>query len=141
MNNLKFRVWVKESKYFIYPDNFGYMSFAIRMDGLIIHLSGKIPIFGHDNDYIIQQFTGLKDKNGREIYVGDIVKTDTNHETYQVWSVPEYTSGEIKFINWSYKVCETGIGATHLGDFATCDCCNCGLEIIGNVCENLDLKI
>jgi len=51
MRELKFRIWDGNNKHFVYPD--------------ILEL---------DRGLEYQQFTGLLDKQGKEIYEGDIVK-------------------------------------------------------------------
>lgn len=93
---------------------------------------------------IIMQWTGLYDKNNKPIYEGDIVKPWPEHPAFVFKNEEgnrrlEYTAGQVMWQSSGWYVGQRCLGATEMSEFATCDCCPCGLEIIGNIYENKDL--
>ena len=75
MHELKFRVWSKKQKTYDYKYPFNVSgSFYIAQNGVLLSDYGNvITPEVKQNDFVIERFTGLRDKNDHMIYEGDIV--------------------------------------------------------------------
>nr|DAS22390.1 MAG TPA: YopX protein [Caudoviricetes sp.] len=127
----KFRAWDKRFSEFV-------EDFFVSEDGKIYKKSTDtgygIAISRETSDEVIlMQSTGLKDKNGKEIFEGDILIVSDEHSWVEVVS---YNQGKAMFvteeINREFKVPETplyDLFNTNIFKF----------EIVGNIYENPEL--
>lgn len=137
---IKFRIW--NGKSFLKGRELD--DICLSVDGEPLIREGQELNLLEDN-FIVQQYTGLKDKNGKEIYEGDIVKTNPEHPvcllkmTRESEKFTDYSNGEVCWWNNGFAICQKNVGATRISEYSDCDCCPCGLEVIGNVFENSQL--
>lgn len=138
MREIKFRSWNKEDNVFYY-----------FYKGLVFDCESKIKDFNHiggnnfnrfnwDN---AQQYTGLKDKNGNDIYEEDKLGGDEQGEYYLI----EWNNEESKFqVNlYGYNIYLNEGGGEEYDNEISCidtDCFELSalteLEIIGNIHES-----
>lgn len=122
MREIKFRAWLKEHKTMVNVAE-------IDIDHQLIYHYGFDDFEGNFekfNSIELLQYTGLKDKNGKEIYEGDILSDGNDEETYKVI-----------FKNGSFR-------AEFEGDFEEysfdlIDVVAQGCEVVGNIYENPEL--
>ena len=153
MRQIKFRAWAKEKNKMIYPDGkkwgfplgssfFGTGTNTILIispDGdLVKHSRGDNDILPDceivNEDFELMQFTGLLDKNGKEIYEGDIVEYENGFgEKKDVDGKP------MKFeVRWDKDNACFFANEIFLSNYMIEENDN-RLEIIGNIYENPEL--
>lgn len=76
MREIKFRAWNKDTKTMIDLQKITPLALNdVGQSGLFIPFEKEIPIM---------QYTGLKDKHGKEIFEGDILRYEVLNKTYVV---------------------------------------------------------
>ena len=116
-------------------ENFG-MGYLATPDGKQIHcISTRFGVTREVDGETVSQYTGLNDKNGKEIYEGDII--EVNQRTLTPDKRPEARILEVKFENHT-------VGDFHnweIWGFRDYSKSTYGheVEIIGNIYENPEL--
>jgi uncharacterized phage protein (TIGR01671 family) len=129
MREIKFRAWDKANKRFGYLDhpfdNNWYEQPTIYGTCFAVFTNSWKD--KKADNFEIMQYTGLKDKNGKDIYEGDIVKlADTNPVLFKV---------EIVLARYGYKTVFKHLDDNTIAESYFLDKC----EVIGNIYENPEL--
>lgn len=118
---IKFRAWDKEKKEMREVTGINWYAGYIRVDRERLE---DLPI----EDASIMQYVGFKDKNGREIYEGDIIQYKTtyygNHKTHTT------------LVEWKDDLEHDGFGEPLAMGYIFHGIEN---EVIGNIFENPNL--
>lgn len=122
----RFRAWDKEFKEMVQVD-------ALVFDEQIIKATYKNGNVVKEDlkNYVLMQSTGLRDKNDREIFDGDILKV-TNLASWL--EVVSFNENKAMFVS---KETKSGVEETPLYDLFNTDIFE--VEIVGNIHTNPDL--
>lgn len=121
----RFRAWLKEDKKMIEVDEMHFKN------GEFDFIGDAITWMCKSNDCVLMQSTGLTDKNGKEIFEGDILSIETDEENVRV--EVSWDSKHALFVFESKKYNEKeALGELFEGNPYP-------FKIIGNIYENPEL--
>lgn len=94
-----------------------------------------------DEDLEFMQFTGLHDKNGKEIYEGDIVHCWDTIAKCEIWAVVEFGNPNAEYTwGWQLRKIKGNKGVNlDILCWVECEETNAYCEIIGNIYDNPEL--
>ena len=126
MRELKFRVWDEITKSYFIESHKVQMRVYSTKNVSISHL-GLVPLL----EQVIEQFTGLVDKNGKEIYENDLIKAVGKNVVDDTLSVV--------FKNGAFCLKLGQESQPFFNDDYDIDFTLSHIEVIGNIHENGDL--
>ena len=131
MKELKFRVWIERYKKYMPISLIDFEPISGKIVGVEVVATGGDWSKFYPEEVILEQYTGLKDKNGREIYEGDILG-DMWGDGYIAWC------DKCKQLQYHISTHEC---MACLGDVQWYELVNDNgkLEVIGNIHKNPEL--
>jgi len=129
MRNIKFRAYDKKYKCIVEVIEISFETSSVLIEYIDEHDKDIIQEYRSFEDIELMQYTGLKDKNGVEIYNGDLV------------TLPYYSSKGMTF-KVVYNNERASYKCVNIKDDTTSRFFNCGgssYKVIGNIYENKEL--
>ncbi|WP_273712420.1 YopX family protein [Leuconostoc mesenteroides] len=132
MREIKFRAWNGVlHEYRTIDMNSGKQNLGMGFEATEGIGSNTTTIY-HSVGDVIEQYTGLKDKNGVDIYEGDIVELYSETHDIFGFEITKKQTGRIYFVDGAFFI-SGGNGDDPIYAYEG------ELEIIGNIHENADL--
>jgi uncharacterized phage protein (TIGR01671 family) len=130
MREIKFRAWNKKEKKMCRVNQINFDGFiTVRFPEHESEIGDVFDDHMELDEFIVLQYTGLKDKNGQEIYEGDIVQNLRGIKNKVYWE-PEISAWNCeRFRDNNNRI--SYLMLYELADVAT-------LEIIGNIYEGVN---
>ena len=124
MREIKFRAWIKELNEIREVE---YINFWKKMISFPNKFCKEYYLNADFDEIELMQYTGLKDKNNKEIYEGDIVKLRANHGIGVIKYYDEWGVFVVEYIKPRPLVV---LGMNYYKE---------DIEVIGNIYENSEL--
>lgn len=133
MRDIKFRIWDGAKNEWLASsskDALPYYGFALVGEVMTVQ---SPPVWSLDEGNVVEQYTGLKDKNGKDIYEGDIC------------SFTSKTGKHVGVVEWTDNLASFGLRMVKnnfLYTFSELDTMGVNLDtlkVIGNIHENPEL--
>ena len=127
MKELKFRAWNPKTQSYAwpYPESF-YIIGEVTVFDMLKQLDMSVIEY---NDLVIEQYVGVKDSEGVEIYEGDILEIRNRDRDTRNIVVGAFGEPTTKYTNYNH------VSSLHLLEWHPST-----IKVIGNIKQNPELK-
>ena len=137
MREIKFRGWHSATNEMYLAERFSTEHLYISSLGSVVFGDDKLVV--HESNWVLMQYTGLKDKNGKEIYEGDVLSSphfaDATGRNHTLKHSVEWSE---RFHGWFLLSCSSKDPDD--GSIQMFVAKKCGeISVIGNIHDNPEL--